>query len=44
MSSVDDREIPCPGETHPAIAGTSTRKAVRGQVDEYKDWCEYVDE
>ncbi len=41
VRSVDDREVPCPGPITRAIASTYAR-AVRGQEDRYKDWCEYV--
>jgi branched-chain amino acid aminotransferase len=41
VNSVDDRTIPCPGPMTSAIA-TEYGKAVRGQVDKYKDWCEHV--
>jgi len=43
VNSVDDRDIPCPGPITKAIADIYT-KAVRGQVDRYKDWVEHVDE
>jgi branched-chain amino acid aminotransferase len=43
VNSVDDRPIPCPGPMTTAIAGEYA-KAVRGQVDRYKNWLEYVDE
>jgi branched-chain amino acid aminotransferase len=43
VNSVDDRPIPCPGPMTTAIAGEYA-KAVRGQVDRYKDWLEYVHE
>ena len=43
VNSVDDREIPCPGEKTQAIAAEYA-KAVRGQTDRYKNWCEHVDE
>jgi branched-chain amino acid aminotransferase len=39
VNSVDDRSIPCPGPMTKAIAETYAR-AVRGQEDRYKDWCE----
>ncbi|MFP5488887.1 MAG: branched-chain amino acid transaminase [Acidimicrobiia bacterium] len=39
VNSVDDRAIPCPGEKTLAIADLYG-KVVRGQVDQYKDWCE----
>jgi branched-chain amino acid aminotransferase len=39
--SVDDRELPCPGPMTLAI-GEEYGKAVRGQVDQYKDWVEHV--
>jgi branched-chain amino acid aminotransferase len=39
VNSVDDRPIPCPGPMTKAIADTYAR-AVRGQEDRYKDWCE----
>jgi branched-chain amino acid aminotransferase len=41
VSSVDDREIPCPGPMTSEIAAEYGR-AVRGQVDRYKDWLEHV--
>ncbi len=41
VNSVDDRAIPCPGPMTKAIAETYQR-AVRGQEDRYKDWCELV--
>jgi branched-chain amino acid aminotransferase len=41
VNSVDDRAIPCPGPMTRTIAGEYA-KAVRGQVDKYKDWCEHV--
>jgi branched-chain amino acid aminotransferase len=41
VNSVDDRELPCPGPMTTAIA-QEYAKAVRGQVDRYKDWLEYV--
>jgi branched-chain amino acid aminotransferase len=41
VNSVDDREIPCPGPMTTAIAAEYA-KAVRGQVDQYKDWLEHV--
>jgi branched-chain amino acid aminotransferase len=41
VNSVDDRPIPCPGPTTKAIAEEYAR-AVRGQVDRYKDWVEHV--
>jgi branched-chain amino acid aminotransferase len=39
VNSVDDRIIPCPGPMTKAIADVYAR-AVRGQEDAYKDWCE----
>jgi branched-chain amino acid aminotransferase len=42
VSSVDDRELPCPGPMTTAIAEEFGR-AVGGQVDRYKDWVELVD-
>jgi branched-chain amino acid aminotransferase len=39
VNSVDDRPIPAPGPMTLAI-GTEYGKAVRGQVDRYKDWVE----
>jgi branched-chain amino acid aminotransferase len=39
VNSVDDRSIPCPGPKTLAIADMYGR-VVRGQVDQYKDWCE----
>jgi branched-chain amino acid aminotransferase len=41
VNSVDDRPIPCPGPITTAIA-TEYAKAVRGQVDRYKDWVEHA--
>jgi branched-chain amino acid aminotransferase len=41
VNSVDDRQIPCPGPMTTAIAAEYA-KAVRGQVDRYKDWVELV--
>ena len=41
VNSVDDRDIPCPGPMTTAIAAEYA-KAVRGQVDRYKDWVEHV--
>ena len=42
VSSVDDREIPCPGEMTRAI-GEEYHRTVRGEVDRYKDWVEHVE-
>jgi branched-chain amino acid aminotransferase len=39
VNSVDDRSVPCPGPMTKAIAEVYGR-AVRGQEDQYKDWCE----
>ncbi len=41
VNSVDDRPIPTPGPMTSAIAAEYA-KAVRGQVDRYKDWLEHV--
>jgi len=41
VNSVDDRVIPCPGPMTQVIASEYGR-AVRGQVDKYKEWCELV--
>jgi branched-chain amino acid aminotransferase len=41
VNSVDDRDIPCPGPMTQAIAEEYAR-AVRGQVDRYKEWLDYV--
>jgi len=41
VSSVDDRDVPCPGPMTKAIM-EEYGKAVRGQVDRYKDWVEHV--
>lgn len=41
VNSVDDRPIPCPGPVTQAIAAEYA-KAVRGEVDRYKDWLEHV--
>ena len=43
VNSVDDRVIPCPGPMTKLIADEYA-KAVRGQTDTYKNWCEHVDE
>ena len=39
INSVDDREVPCPGPVTLKVADTYG-KAVRGQVAQYKQWCE----
>jgi branched-chain amino acid aminotransferase len=39
VKSIDDRSIPCPGPMTKAIAEVYAR-AVRGEEDQYKDWCE----
>ncbi len=41
VNSVDDRTIPCPGPMTATIAA-EYGKAVRGEIDKYKDWCELV--
>ena len=41
VNAVDDRPIPCPGPMTSVIAEEYAR-AVRGQVDKYKEWCELV--
>jgi branched-chain amino acid aminotransferase len=43
VNSVDDRAIPCPGPVTRAVADMYA-KAVRGQLDQYKDWVEHVDD
>jgi branched-chain amino acid aminotransferase len=43
INSVDDRAIPCPGPITRMVAETYA-KAVRGQLDQYKNWVEHVDE
>jgi branched-chain amino acid aminotransferase len=43
VNSVDDRVIPCPGPRTSVIADEYA-KAVRGQTDKYKNWCEHVDD
>ncbi len=43
VNSVDDRVLPCPGPMTTAIAA-EYGKAVRGQVDRYKNWLEHVNE
>jgi branched-chain amino acid aminotransferase len=43
VNSVDDRPIPCPGPITRLVADTYS-KAVRGQLDRYKDWVEHVDD
>jgi branched-chain amino acid aminotransferase len=41
INSVDDRPLPCPGPMTTAIA-EEFHRAVRGQVDRYKEWVEHV--
>jgi branched-chain amino acid aminotransferase len=41
VNSVDDRSIPCPGPMTTAIA-EEYHRAIRGQVDKYKEWVEHV--
>jgi branched-chain amino acid aminotransferase len=41
VNSVDDRAIRCPGPMTQVIA-SEYAKAVRGEVDKYKEWCEHV--
>jgi branched-chain amino acid aminotransferase len=41
VNSVDDRPVPCPGPMTKAVM-EEYGKAVRGQVDRYKDWVEHV--
>ena len=41
VNEVDDRPIPCPGPMTTAIAD-EYKRAVRGQVDRYKEWVEHV--
>jgi branched-chain amino acid aminotransferase len=41
VNSIDDRAIPCPGPMTTAIAQEYAR-AVRGEVDRYKEWVEHV--
>ena len=41
VNSVDDRAIPCPGPMTATIAAEYA-KAVHGEIDKYKDWCEMV--
>jgi branched-chain amino acid aminotransferase len=41
INSVDDRSVPCPGPVTKAVAETYAR-AVRGQIPEYRSWCEPV--
>src|SRR3954467_2156006 len=43
VNSVDDRVLPCPGPMTTVIAQEYAR-AVRGEVDQYKEWVEHVDE
>jgi branched-chain amino acid aminotransferase len=43
VNSVDDRRIPCPGPITRFVADVYG-KAVRGELDRYKDWVEHVDE
>jgi branched-chain amino acid aminotransferase len=39
INSVDDRSVPCPGPITLKVADTYG-KAVRGQIGQYKSWCE----
>jgi branched-chain amino acid aminotransferase len=39
INSVDDRLVPCPGPITLKVADTYA-KAVRGQISQYKPWCE----
>ena len=39
INSVDDRSVPCPGPITLKVADTYG-KAVRGQIADYKHWCE----
>ncbi|HWL41386.1 MAG TPA: branched-chain amino acid transaminase [Ilumatobacter sp.] len=39
VNSVDDRTIPCPGAKTLAVADMYA-KVVRGQIDQFKGWCE----
>jgi len=41
VNAVDDRPIPCPGPMTTAI-GEEYGRAVRGEVDRYKDWVEHA--
>jgi branched-chain amino acid aminotransferase len=41
VNAVDDRAIPCPGPMTQVIA-SEYAKAVRGEIDTYKEWCEHV--
>jgi branched-chain amino acid aminotransferase len=41
VNSVDDRPLPCPGPATAAIADVYGQ-AVRGQLEQYRHWCEYV--
>ncbi|MCU1356887.1 MAG: ilvE [Acidimicrobiales bacterium] len=41
VNSLDDRPIPCPGPMTTAIA-EQYHRAVRGEIDRYKDWVEHV--
>jgi branched-chain amino acid aminotransferase len=41
INSVDDRPITCPGPMTKAISEVYHR-AIRGEEDQYKDWCELV--
>ena len=43
VNAVDDRAIPCPGPMTTVIAQEYAR-AVRGEVDQYKEWVEHVDD
>ena len=39
INSVDDRSVPCPGPITLQVADIYG-KAVRGQLPQYKNWCE----
>jgi branched-chain amino acid aminotransferase len=41
VNSVDDRPLACPGPMTRAVA-TEYGRAVRGEIDAYKDWLEHV--
>ncbi len=41
VNSVDDRPVPCPGPMTTAIAD-AYGKAVRGELEQYRHWCEFV--
>ncbi len=43
VNSVDDRPVPCPGPATKVI-GQQYAAAVRGELAEHQDWCDYVND